>query len=133
MKRLFFSTLLALCMFATGGLYRPAFAQHAHDHAAAGKKTFKGHIVCAACYLSHGEMGAGHKPCSTECAKAGIPMAILDTESKTLYLPLAKNHHAPANTELMAYVEQDVTVTGTVMERDGLKAIVIEKIEPVKK
>jgi hypothetical protein len=125
--------MLAVCTLAIAGLYRPLFAQHSHDHAASGKKTFAGRVVCSACYLSHGEMGADHKPCSTECAKGGIPLAVLDTQAKVLYLPLAKNHHAPANTALLAYVEQDVTISGAVMERDGMKAIVIEKIEPSKK
>ncbi len=125
MKRLFLALMFAVCSLG--------FAQHSHDHAASTKKTFAGRIVCSACYLSHGETGADHKPCSTECAKGGIPLAVLDTQAKVLYLPLAKNHHAPANNELLAYVEQDVTISGTVMERNGLKAIVVEKIEPAKK
>ena len=49
-------------------------------------------------------------------------------QTGTLYLPLAKSHHEPANKELMAFVEKDVRVTGTVAEKDGLKTITIESI-----
>ena len=48
-------------------------------------------------------------------------------------MPLAKKHHEPANAELVPFVEQDVDVTGKVVEKDGMKAILIEKIEAARK
>jgi hypothetical protein len=86
------------------------------------------HVVDVACYVSHGSIGESHRECAETCAKAGIPLAILDQQTGTLYLPLAKSHHEPANKELMAFVEKDVRVTGTVTEKDGLKTITIESI-----
>lgn len=103
----------------------------AHE-AKAAKKTFVGHVVGLACYMGHGSIGDSHRECATTCAKAGIPMAILDQQSGTLYLPLAKNRHDAANPELMPFVERDVRVTGTVVEKDGMKAILLESIEAVK-
>ena len=100
----------------------------AQDHHHAEEKTIVGHVVDVACYVSHGDMGEAHRQCAETCAKAGIPLAILDQQSGTLYLPLAKNHHEAANKELLAYVEKDVRVTGAVSEKDGMKTITIASI-----
>ncbi len=91
--------------------------------------TIVGHVVDTACYLTHAAQGQKHVECATECAKEGIPLAILDKDSSTLYLPLASKHHKHANAELMPFVEKSVKVKGVVMERNGMKALLIEKIE----
>ena len=103
----------------------------AHDPKAA-KKTFVGHVVDLACYVGHGSIGDSHRECATSCAKAGVPLAILDQKSQTLYLPLAKNHHAPANADLMPFIEKDIRVTGSVIEKNGMKTILLESIEAAK-
>ncbi len=104
----------------------------AHEKKDAAKKTFVGHVVGLACYVGHSSIGDSHRECATTCAKAGIPLAILDQQTHTLYLPLAKNHHAAANEELMPFIEKDVQVTGTIVEKDGMKAILLESIAGVK-
>ena len=91
--------------------------------------TIVGHVVDTACYLTHAAQGEKHVECATECAKEGIPLAILDKDSSTLYLPLASKHHKHANAELMPFIEKSVKVKGVVMERNGMKALLIEKIE----
>ena len=100
-----------------------------HEPKAAGKVTVVGHVVGTACYMGHGSKGEEHIACATECAKAGIPLAILESGTGKLYLPLATDHHSAANKQLMPYIEKDVRVNGTVVEKGGLTAIVIEKVE----
>ncbi len=100
----------------------------AHD-AKAEKRTIVGHVVDMACFTGHSSIGDSHRGCATSCAKAGVPLAILDQQSQTLYLPLSKNHHVPANPELMSFVEKDVRVTGMVVEKNGMKTILLESIE----
>jgi hypothetical protein len=97
-------TLAAILSFA--GL-QLAIAQE-HHHGA--EKTFVGHVVGLACYVSHGDIGEAHRQCAETCAKAGIPLAILDQQTGTLYLPLAKNHHEAANKELLAFAEGQALV-----------------------
>lgn len=121
-----FRTFLSLCgvvLLALGGL-RVGIAQH---HTGT-ETTFVGRVVGLACYLGHGTVGDSHRECALTCAKKGIPMAILDQSTQTLYLPLAKDHHEAANTELMPFVEKEVRVTGTVVEKDGMKAILLESL-----
>ena len=92
------------------------------------EKTFVGHVVDLACYIGHGSGGESHRECAATCARGGIPLAILDQASGTLYLPLAKSHHAPANNELLPFVEADIRVTGTVVDKDGMKAILLKSV-----
>ena len=92
------------------------------------EKTFVGHVVDLACYIGHGSIGESHRECAATCARGGIPLAILDQASGTLYLPLAKSHHAPANNELLPFVEADIRVTGTVVDKDGMKAILLKSV-----
>jgi hypothetical protein len=122
------SNSLLAALLAIGGA---AGLSLAHDTKAA-KTTFVGHVVDLACYVGHGSIGDSHRECATSCAKAGVPLAILDQESQTLYLPLAKNHHAPANADLMPFIEKDIRVTGTVVEKNGMKTILLESIEAAK-
>ena len=99
----------------------------AHDKKGT-EKTFVGHVVDLACYIGHGSIGESHRACAAACARGGIPLAILDRASGALYLPLAKDHHTPANQELLPFVEADIRVTGTVVEKDGMKAILRKSV-----
>ena len=101
----------------------------AHEKKHSRHVSVSGRIVGLACYLEHGSIGEKHLACATACAKQEIPLAILESETDTLYLPLASEHHKPANSELMPFVEKAVTVTGTLVEKSGVKAIRVEKVE----
>lgn len=65
----------------------------------------------------------------TSRLRDGIPLEILDPKTQALYLPLAKDHHAPANDELMFFIEEEVVVTGSIVEKDSMKAMLLEKVE----
>ena len=126
MRNTRFRAFLSLCgvvLLALAGL-SVGIAQH---HTGT-ETTFVGRVVGLACYLGHGTVGDSHRECALTCAKTGIPMAILDQSTQTLYLPLAKDHHQAANTELMPFVEKQVRVTGNVIEKDGMKAIILESL-----
>lgn len=118
--------LAALLAIVSLGIGLSALGR-AHEKKGA-EKTFVGHVVDLACYVGHGSIGESHRECATTCARGGIPLAILDQASGTLYLPLAKDHHAPANKELLPFVESDVRVTGTIVEKGGLKAILLGSV-----
>lgn len=92
--------------------------------------TITGVVVDTGCYMVHDGIGADHAECARECAKKGIPLAILDGNSK-VYLPLGVDHENP-NSRLMPFVEKKVKVTGTSVERGGLSGIAIKSIEAAK-
>jgi hypothetical protein len=69
-----------------------------------------------------------HTTCATTCAKAGVPLALLDEKSGTVYLPIAMDHKNQ-NLKLMPFIEKRVKVAGTLMEKGGVKGIVIKTVE----
>ena len=93
------------------------------------KPPITGQVVGTTCYLVHESKGEQHLECATECAGKGIPLAILESGSGQLYLPLASGHHAAANGQLMPFIEKKVKVTGVLIEKNGMKAIMMEKVE----
>lgn len=99
----------------------------AYDDAKLKPITLTGTVVDTGCYLIHDGIGADHEECARECARKGIPLAILDGTGK-LYLPLGVDHESP-NSQLMPFVEKKVKVTGTLVERGGLSGIAIKTIE----
>ena len=111
--------LFAVILFASAAL-------SAHDiH---GKPvTISGKVVDTGCYFGeHGE-GPSHVACATMCAKAGIPLAIVDASGK-LYLPIGEEHH-PANAKLMPFIDKKVKVSGTLVEKGGMTALAIKTVE----
>jgi hypothetical protein len=93
--------------------------------------TISGEIVDTACYIGHDSKGAAHAQCATVCAKAGIPLALLDSQSGLLYLPVSLEHKNP-NERLLPFVEKKVRVSGTVLEKAGMRGIVIRQIAEVR-
>ena len=83
--------------------------------------TLKGELVDTGCYIGHGAMGEKHKECATKCIANGMPMGLLS--GKTLYL-ITMNHDNPdPYNKLKDMAAETVEVTGTVSERNGVKAI----------
>ncbi len=87
---------------------------------AAETKTVTGEVVDLMCYLDHGAKGADHAGCAKMCIESGGPTGIL-TEDNQLYLIVGE--HKPMNDQLAPLAAKTITVTGKVVERDGMKMI----------
>jgi len=88
--------------------------------------TIEGKVVDTGCYFGEHGDGPKHVACATMCAKAGIPLAIVDANGK-LYLPIGEEHH-PANAKLMPFIDKKVKVSGTMVEKGGMTAIAIKTV-----
>jgi hypothetical protein len=100
----------------------------AHDEHPGKPITISGTVVDTGCYVSHDSKGEAHAKCAAACAKNGVPLAILDDHG-TLYMPIAVEHK-DQNTKLMPFIEKRVKVTGTELQKGGLKGIAIKTVEP---
>src|SRR5215472_13425344 len=100
----------------------------AHDVPKGKTVSISGTVVDTGCYVSHDSKGEAHAKCAAACAKNGVPLAILD-EHGTLFMPIAVEHK-DQNAKLMPFIEKRVKVTGTVLEKGGLKGIAIKTVEP---
>jgi hypothetical protein len=91
----------------------------------------RGEIVDPAAYLQDGSRGSGMVNQTFEALDGGQTLAFLEDETDTLYLLLAEEPGEDPNELVYDYVNQRLTVTGTMYERSGLKGIVIQSAEPL--
>jgi hypothetical protein len=84
--------------------------------------TVTGELVDMGCYLGMGAKGAGHKECALKCAAMGMPMGLL-TSKGTLYLLTVSHDDAAPFNQCKDWMADQVSITGPVMTRNGIKAI----------
>lgn len=90
-------------------------------------KTIKGEVVDLWCYMDHAAHGQKHKACAVACAKMGNPIGIVDAEGN-VYVAVGSELHQPDRDRLIDKMAQQVTVTGTVIERGGMKMLYVKSI-----
>lgn len=94
--------------------------------------TVKGYVIDSACAYKKDLSKPISVDCAKACAKGGSPLVIL-ADDGTVYWPIDSATPAKGqNDRLMPVAGQKVTVTGTVFDRGGSKAIVLEKVEAAK-
>jgi hypothetical protein len=100
---------------------------------AQGKKdAITGTVVDTYCLVTMNMGGKAHKQCAATCVKNGSPLGIKEEKSGTVYLVAGQKNMLYASSGMEKYVEERVTVRGTVYEKDGLRMIVVESATPVK-
>jgi len=87
---------------------------------AAATQAVTGEVVDLMCYLDHGAKGAGHASCGTKCISSGGPVGLLTADNK-LYLIIGD--HKPINAQLAPLAAKTITVTGKVVQRNGVMMI----------
>lgn len=81
--------------------------------------TMTGEVVDLMCYLDHGAKGEKHKGCAEKCIKSGGPVGLVSGDSVYLLI----GDHEPINDQLAPKAAQTITVTGKLVERNGMKMI----------
>ncbi len=108
-----------VALVLTAGLVGTNLTRAADEKGAGKTETIKGEVVDLMCYLDHGAKGESHKSCAEMCIKSGGPVGILSGDQ--LYFIVGE--HKPINDQLAAKAAETVTVTGKVVERNGMKLI----------
>ncbi len=126
MKRFSYLGIAVFALLLAGGLLLSTGAQ---DGAAADKKevTLKGEVLDLFCYMDHAAKGEGHAKCAVACLNKGIPAGFLGSDG-TLYLLLGDDHNA-ANDKVAEFAGKQSEITGTVVEQNGIKAIMVKSIK----
>jgi len=100
-----------------------------HEHAAGGSVTIKGELVDSLCYVTMGATGAGHKQCAIDCAKAGIPVSILEEGTGKLYTVLPKEDKTGLPESVISKMGETVTLKGDLYEKGGNRYVTAESVE----
>ena len=89
--------------------------------------TVKGEVLDLFCYLSHGAKGEDHAKCAETCLKKGIPAGFLGSDG-VFYLLLGDDHNA-ANDKVATFAGKPSEISGTLLEQNGVKAIMVKSIK----
>ena len=109
-----------------------AHSEHEHDHAHAmgvQEITIKGELVDSLCYVAMAAKGAGHKQCAIDCAKAGIPISILEDGTGKLYTVLPKEDKTGYPENVINKMGETVTLKGDLYENGGQRYVTVESVE----
>ena len=103
---------------------------HSHDHGAGMQQVMiKGELVDSLCYVAMGAKGPGHKQCAIDCAKAGIPVSILEDGTGKLYTVLPKEDKTGLPESVISKMGDKVTLKGDFYENGGNKYVAVELVE----
>jgi hypothetical protein len=88
--------------------------------------TVKGELLDMNCYMASGAHGNDHKSCADMCINGGAAMGVLTSDGK-VYLLVSGHDKKDPYEELKKHAGEEVSVTGTLTEKDGIKGIVVSE------
>ena len=104
-------------------------SQEQHEHGGGNAVTIKGELVDSLCYVAMAAKGAGHKQCAMDCAKAGIPISILEDGTGKLYTVLPAKDKTGYPESVIAKMGEPVTLKGDLYEHGGQRYVTVESVE----
>ena len=100
------------------------FIVHAASPQVGKDSTLTGEIVDLSCYVKMSAMGMDHAECAVGCAKAGMPLALLEDTTSRIYLLVSDKELESVNGKLQplekTVARKSVTIKGRVYEKGGL-------------
>ena len=85
-----------------------------------------GELVETFCYAKVRIGGVAHAACGIECAKRGIPLAIVDEQSHKAYVLLPGRDKSTVPPELIGQMGHKVTIRGEIIARGGNNFITVQ-------
>ena len=125
MKKLFLSVMtLGLFAFAL-----PASSQMMPTPQEGEMVTMTATVVDMSCKVMFNLEGDDHRMRGQACFDQGIPLGLMSEDGK-IYMPVTMQMGATrGDKDLRGHAEHKVTVTGKIMDRGGVNAILIESIK----
>ena len=123
---------MAVTLGLPSGMSAIAAEDHKHDHdhgAGIEKVTIEGELVDSLCYVAMDAKGKGHKQCAIDCAKAGIPVSIVENKTGKLYTVLPKEDKKGLPDSVIGKMGDKVTLKGDLYEKGGNRYVVVESVE----
>ncbi len=93
-----------------------------------GEQVITGEVLDMSCYMDHGAKGEGHKSCAQSCLDKGLPAGIL-AENGQVYLLVENHDAAKAYAKAIEHAAETVEISGTVVNKNGMQALVVEKVQ----
>ena len=119
-------------LISAGPVWAQGEHQHEHDHAhgkGVQEIAIKGELVDSLCYVAMAAKGPWHKQCAIYCAKAGIPISILEDGTGKLYTVLPKEDKTGYPASVINKMGETVTLKGDLYESGGQRYVTVESVE----
>ena len=97
--------------------------------AMAADQSVTGNLEDSFCFVTLGAHGPDHKKCATECAKKGIPVALVEKGSDKMYIVLPVKNDSSLQQDVISHMEDEVTITGPTYEKNGINYIVAKSVK----
>lgn len=81
------------------------------------------------CFLRVGASGPSHHECAMQCAKAGIPVTLVQDGTGTFFVLLPPKNKVGIPQSVIDRMEQKVTVTGYAFDKGGTHYLTVESIK----
>lgn len=123
-----FAVAVAIGLFLNSYEHRGVFGQAPEAPATV---TMKGEVVDMHCFVTrHGGEGRGasHAGCANACLARNVTAGFVASDGK-VYL-LFDEKPFPVKEKIAGLAGQAVTLTGAVVERDGVRGILLKSISP---
>ena len=91
-----------------------------------------GEVVETYCWAKLRVGGPDHAACGIQCAKRGIPVAVVDAQSREVFILLPGKDKMALPPELIAAMGQNVNIRGEIVRRDGANFVAVQSWEPVR-
>ena len=130
MKRVLRGMVATMLLMSPVSVWAQGEQEHDHAHAMGVQKiTIKGELVDSLCYVAMAANGAGHKQCAIDCAKAGIPISMLEDGTGKLYTVLPKEDKTGYPAGVISKMGETVTLKGDLYEQGGQRYVTVESVE----
>jgi hypothetical protein len=96
---------------------------------AADSTTVTGHLRDGFCYTIMGAKGPTHKKCAMGCASKGIPVMLVDDKTGKAYVLLPPKDDSALPADVIAHMEDDVTLTGQEYSKDGISYFQVQSVK----
>lgn len=91
--------------------------------------TVTGHLRDGFCYTTMGAQGPSHKKCAMGCAKAGIPVLLVDDKDSKGYILLPPKNDQALPSSVIDKMEDQVTVTGQEFTKNGIMFLTVKSVK----
>ena len=96
---------------------------------AADSSSVTGHLHDGFCYTTMGAQGASHQKCAIGCAKAGIPVMLVEDKTDKGYILLPPKDDQALPADVIDKMEQEVTLTGHEFTKNGISYFQVESVK----
>ena len=129
MKKMIRGIIVTLLLMDPVSVWAEEAHEHHHTAGMGGEVTIKGELVDSLCYVAMAAKGSGHKQCAMDCAKAGIPISILEDGTGKLYTVLPKEDKTGYPASVISKMGDPVTLKGDLYENGGNRYVTVESVE----